>query len=117
MVVMMKATVRSLFVALVAVALWGAGSQLHAQKKGGKDGDDVRNCYNVTGQARYGALGYNHVVIVANRCDYELHCKVWSDVDPKPQIPLTVDAKSSGEKTTRINSPARGFKAFGECKK
>ena len=119
MVAIMKATVRSLFVAAFAVALIVPPLPLSADK-GGKDGEggsDVNNCYSVTGQARYGALGYNHVVIISNRCEFPLKCKVWTDVDPEPQIPLTVEPKSSGEKTTRINSPARGFKAFGECKK
>ena len=81
------------------------------------DESDIRNCDNVHGEARYGAFAYKHVVIVKNRCDITLQCEVWTDVDPEPKQPLTVGPKATGEAIVRNNSPARGFKAFGECKK
>lgn len=81
------------------------------------DEDDVRNCYSIHGEARYGALAYKHVVIVTNRCDIELQCEVWTDVDPEPRQPLTVGPKGTGEVIVRAVSPARSFKAYGECKK
>lgn len=79
--------------------------------------DDIRNCYGVHGEARYGALAYKHVVIVTNRCDVQLQCQVWTDVDPSPRVSLTVGPKATGEVITRATSPARSFKAYGECKK
>ena len=79
--------------------------------------DDVKNCYSVHGEARYGALAYKHVVIVTNRCDITLQCQVWTDVDPSPKQSVSVGPKGTGEVIVRNNSPARGFKAFGECKK
>ncbi len=79
--------------------------------------DEIKNCYMVYGEARYGAFAYKHVVIVKNRCDITLQCEVWTDVDPEPKQPLTVGPKATGEVIVRNNSPARGFKAFGECKK
>jgi hypothetical protein len=42
---------------------------------------------------------------------------VWTDVDPSPKQPLTVGPKGTGEVIVRAVSPARAFKAFGECKK
>lgn len=77
--------------------------------------DDIKNCYSVHGEARYGAFAYKHVVIVTNRCDVELQCEVWTDVDPTPRQRLTVGPKGTGEVIVRATSPARAFKAFGEC--
>ncbi|MEM7137129.1 MAG: hypothetical protein AAF500_11150 [Myxococcota bacterium] len=109
---MMKAAVRSLLAASLTLAVLSSAMPLRAD-----DDPGASNCYSVRGEARYGALGYNHVVIITNTCDVKLECEVWTDVDPKPRIALTVEPKATGEKTTRLNSPARGFKAFGECKK
>ena len=81
------------------------------------DETDIRNCYSVHGEARYGALAYKHVVIVTNRCEIELQCEVWTDVDPSPKHPVTVGPKGTGEVIVRATSPARSFKAYGECKK
>ncbi len=83
----------------------------------GEGEDDIKNCYSVHGQARYGALAYKHVVIVTNRCDVTLQCQVWTDVDPAPKQSTTVGPKGTSETIIRNNSPARVFKAFGECKK
>lgn len=83
----------------------------------GKGEDDVKNCYSVHGEARYGALAYKHVVIVTNRCEISLQCQVWTDVDPSPKQSVSVGPKGTGEVIVRNNSPSRAFKAFGECKK
>jgi hypothetical protein len=79
--------------------------------------NDIKNCYSVHGEARYGPLAYKHVVIVTNRCELSLACEVWTDVDPTPKQSLTVEPKGTGEVIVRTSSPARAFKAFGECKK
>ena len=81
------------------------------------DEQDIKNCYSVHGEARYGALAYKHVVIVTNRCEIELQCEVWTDVDPSPRQSVSVGPKGTGEVIVRATSPARAFKAFGECKK
>ena len=77
--------------------------------------NDIKDCYAVYGEARYGAFAYKHIVVVANRCDTSLSCEVWTDVDPEPRQKLNVGPKGTGEVITRNNSPARSFKAFGEC--
>ena len=107
----MKAVARFVFAALfvLAAALPALGQ--------GKGEDDVKNCYSVHGEARYGALAYKHVVVVTNRCDLTLQCEVWTDVDPTPRQSVTVEPKAKAEVLVRNNSPSRSFKAFGECKK
>jgi hypothetical protein len=109
--VIMKAIVRFVFAALFVLA-----TTLPALGQG-EGGDDLKNCYNVYGEARYGALAYKHIVIVQNRCELTLQCEVWTDVDPSPKHSLTVGPKASAEVIVRVNSPARSFKAYGECKK
>lgn len=84
---------------------------------GARANEDIQNCFSVHGEARYGALAYKHVVIVTNRCDIELQCEVWTDVDPSPRQPLTVSPNGTGEVIVRAVSPAREFKAYGECNK
>ncbi len=108
----MTTAVRSVLLVLFVFAIaFAAGTEVRA------DEDDVRNCYSVHGEARYGALAYKHVVIVTNRCEIELQCEVWTDVDPKPRQPLSVGPKGTSEVIVRAVSPARSFKAYGECKK
>jgi hypothetical protein len=107
----MKTVARFAFAALfVLAATFPALGQ-----EGGRD--DIKNCYNVHGEARYGALAYKHIVIVTNRCDVTLQCQVWTDVDPSPKQSTTVEPKGTSETIVRNNSPSRAFKAFGECKK
>lgn len=106
----MKTLFASLFTAFILL-----GTSLPAL--GDEGGQDVKNCYSVHGEARYGALAYKHVVIVTNRCEVALQCEVWTDVDPTPRHSLGVEPNGTGEVIVRSSSPARGFKAFGECKK
>ena len=110
--VIMKHSARLIFASLLVLALavpgWNAAQA---------DEQDIKNCYSVHGEARYGALAYKHVVIVTNRCEIELQCEVWTDVDPSPRQPVSVGPKGTGEVIVRATSPARSFKAFGECKK
>jgi hypothetical protein len=110
--VTMKHAARTILSALFVFAVAASGPP-----EARADGTDIQDCYSVHGEARYGALAYKHVVIVTNRCDIELQCEVWTDVDPSPKQPLTVGPKGTGEVIVRAVSPARAFKAFGECKK
>jgi hypothetical protein len=107
----MKAVAKSVFAALFVLAV-----TIPALGQGGGE-DDVKDCYSVHGEARYGALAYKHVVIVTNRCKVSLQCEVWTDVDPTPKHSLSVGPNGTGEVIVRSTSPARSFKAFGECKK
>jgi len=107
----MKAALNSVLVALFVFGMT-VPEVGHADEPG-----DVKNCYSIHGQAQYGPLAYKHVVIVTNRCELTLECEVWTDVDPTPKNPVTVGPKGTAEVIVRTNSPARDFKAFGECKK
>lgn len=107
----MRAVLNSTFVALFVLGLT-VPEVAHANEP-----SDVKNCYSVHGEARYGPLAYKHVVIVTNRCELTLECEVWTDVDPTPKNPVTVGPKATGEVIVRTNSPARDFKALGECRK
>ena len=109
--VIMKAVAKFVFAALFifATTLPALGQK--------EDGENIKNCYSVHGEARYGALAYKHIVIVTNRCDFTLQCQVWTDVDPSPKLSVSVGPKGTSETIVRNNSPARSFKAFGECKK
>ena len=100
MLVIMKAIVRSLFVALFVLAMSAAEAPLSADDAA----ESMKNCYHVRGEARYGALGYNHVVIVTNRCDVTLQCEVWTDVDPSPKQSTTVGPKYRPPKSARLRS-------------
>jgi len=100
----------------VATSLFAALFLLSAARSAVADGD-MKNCYSISGEARYGALAYKHIVIVTNRCDVTLQCEVWTDVDPSPRQSVTVEPQSTAEVLVRAVSPARSFKAFGECKK
>jgi len=110
--VVMKHTARlilgGLFVLALAVPGWSSANA---------DEQDIKNCYSVHGEARYGALAYKHSVIVTNRCELELQCEVWTDVEPSPHQSVSVGPKGTAEVIVRANSPARAFKAFGDCKK
>ena len=106
----MKSVIAGLFAAVFV--LTAAGPAL-----GEEGGHEVKNCYSVHGEARYGAFAYKHVVIVTNRCEFALQCEVWTDVDPTPRQSVSVEPKGTAEVLTRNNSPARSFKAFAECKK
>ena len=101
---------------LVLAGLFGVALAVPAWN-GADASENIQNCYSVHGEARYGALAYKHVVIVTNRCDIELQCEVWTDVDPEPRQSLSVGPKGTGEVIVRATSPARAFKALGECKK
>lgn len=110
--VIMKYPARTMFLALFVLLLAAPGTN-----EAKADGNEIQDCYSVHGEARYGALAYKHIVIVTNRCEIELQCEVWTDVDPSPKQAVSVGPKGTAEVIVRAVSPARAFKAFGECKK
>ena len=73
--------------------------------------------YKIKGEVEAQSGGYRHVVIVKNKTRDWLSCEVWTDVDPEPKQPVTVGPKGTAETIVRAVSPARSFKAYGECKK
>ena len=106
----MQAFVRHFLLALLALG----GTDLAAAQYDDPNAPK-KECHEVRGEARYRALGYNHVVIVTNRCDKTISCEVWTSVDPTPRQSVEVPANSSVEVTTRLGSPAASFSAYAEC--
>jgi hypothetical protein len=72
------------------------------------------SCVKYWGEARYGALGYNHLVHIANSCGVPADCVVSTDVAPAP-LSQAVAAKSEAVVTTFLGSPARGFTPHVKC--
>jgi hypothetical protein len=72
------------------------------------------SCIKYWGEARYGALAYNHLVHVANSCSASADCVVSTDVAPDPQRTV-VAAKSEVVVTTFLGSPARTFTPRVKC--
>jgi hypothetical protein len=71
-------------------------------------------CVAVRTEARYGAVGYNHVVILRNRCDMSQLCTVSTNVNPVPQS-APVPPRAEVEVVTFLGSPASVFVANVEC--
>lgn len=76
--------------------------------------DEVPECIQYRGEARYGAYGYNHFVIIRNGCDRDARCDVSTDVSPDRHR-VTVPAGETKEVTTFIGSPAREFTPQVAC--
>jgi hypothetical protein len=72
------------------------------------------SCIKYWGEARYGALGYNHLVHVTNSCSLAADCVVSTDVAPDPQS-TAVGGKSEVVVTTFLGSPARAFTPHVKC--
>jgi hypothetical protein len=68
----------------------------------------VTSCIRSWGEARYGAVGYNHIVHVADGCDAPAECVVSTDVNPEPQT-VTVPPHAQVDVVTFLGSPARVF--------
>jgi hypothetical protein len=71
-------------------------------------------CVKYWGEARYAALGYNHLVHVANACAVAADCVVSTDVNPEPQS-VTVGGRSEVIVSTFLGSPARTFAPRVKC--
>jgi hypothetical protein len=74
------------------------------------------DCASVTASARLQALGYAHVVTLANHCSRAVSCEVWTDVDPSPHYTLTAKSGESAEAITRAGSPSRAVQAGKSCR-
>jgi len=77
--------------------------------------DGVSECAVVSAGVRLNAVGYNHVVTLANRCSRAVTCEVWTNVDPSPHLTLKAKAGETAEVVTRIGSPSRDVQAGKAC--
>src|SRR5258708_2060736 len=76
--------------------------------------DAAAPCVVIRAEVRYGAAGYNHVVVLMNACEHAEACTVTTDVNPEP-IKATVPPRSSTEVVTFLGSPARVFVPKAIC--
>jgi len=75
----------------------------------------IGECAIVSAGVRLNAVGYNHVVTLANRCSRAVTCEVWTNVDPTPHLLLKAKAGETAEVVTRIGSPSRDVQAGKAC--
>ena len=102
----MPRLVPSVFVAAVALAL--------APQVAAAAGDTAKDCISFYGEARFGGVGFTHVVHVTNKCAANAVCAVSTDVAPTPQS-VTVPGNKSVEVVTYLDSPASKFTPHVTC--
>ena len=84
---------------VVAMSLGAALSVTHAAASAEPLADTAAACIRVRAEARYRALGYNHIVHIADICASAAECDVSTDVNPQPTH-VTVPPKSEVEVNT-----------------
>jgi hypothetical protein len=72
-------------------------------------------CVQVSSEAIYRNMGYDHIVHIANTCDEAAVCVVSTNVNPEEQQ-VTVPAKERTDVLTFRGSPARTFVPHVACK-
>ncbi|HTQ06743.1 MAG TPA: hypothetical protein VMI54_22960 [Polyangiaceae bacterium] len=72
-------------------------------------------CIAIRAQARYGALGYDHVVALYSSCGVRALCRVSTNVNPTP-ADVEVPPGKRVEVITFRGSPARTFTPNVECR-
>jgi hypothetical protein len=75
----------------------------------------VGECASVTASVRMQAVGYNHIVTLANHCEHTVTCEVWTNVDPAPHVTLQARPGTTAETITRVGSPSRDVHASELC--
>ena len=93
----------------LALALVLAALRVRADETG-----DHPACIQVSGDSRYGAVGYDHVVTVRNGCDRAAVCSVTTNVNPQPAS-LRVTAGASADIVMWRGSPSREFSPRADC--
>jgi hypothetical protein len=104
------------FAALALLATFsGRVPRPHADAGTADAGNAPPACLSVTTSARYGALGYNHIVTLRSACSKRLDCSVTTNVNPTPTT-ATVQPKETVEVVTFLGSPAYSFTADVRCR-
>jgi hypothetical protein len=99
---------------LLVLALVAAAIGDHSEP-GASPTASVAECVQYWPEARFAALGYNHMVHVRDMCDVPAGCSVTTDVNPQPH-PVTVPPRSEIEVMTFRGSPARVFTPKVDCR-
>lgn len=113
-----SACVGLMMVGAVAVAVADAQRRGTGRSKTkGAGRDDLPNpstCVSSRGEARNWGLGYKHVVVIRNGCEYAVVCSVGTDVQPE-RYTVRVEKGATEEVVTLLNSPALTFRPAVEC--
>jgi hypothetical protein len=110
----MGAFMRWLLVTAMFLLFAGTIAMVQAEVDGAAALDGTPDCIEYRGEARYGAYGYNHFVIIRNGCDRDAKCTVTTDVNDDTHR-VTVPKGQTKEVTTFIGSPASDFKPHVTC--
>src|SRR5262245_31504606 len=99
---------------VLVVVAWPNATQA-APDGGARDaGPPVPACVSVHSYARYGAVGYDHIVSISNGCSKLVDCVVRTDVSADP-ILASIPPRQSTDLVTWRGSPAYTFKADVKC--
>jgi len=100
-------------IALLLVVL-GCASLLTSSLPARSADPPVPACIQYWPEARYRALGYDHVVHIRSHCANDARCEVTTDVNPET-LETTVPARGEVELVTWVGSPARKFTPQVRC--
>ena len=101
-------------VSWAAVAMGAVASYAPSRAAAEQAATPQAPCVSVRAEVRYGAAGYNHIVVLTNVCERAQMCTVSTDVNPVPTETL-VAPRSSTEVVTFLGSPARVFVPKVSC--
>ena len=101
-------------VSWLAVAMGVVASYAPSRAAADQTAKPLAPCVSVRAEVRYGAAGYNHIVVLTNVCERAQMCTVSTDVNPAPTDTM-VAPRSSAEVVTFLGSPARVFVPKVSC--
>jgi hypothetical protein len=89
---------------------------VRAQARGAREAPSPPSppCVAVSGESRYGGVGWTHVVQLRNGCVRPAECVVSTDLTPLPAS-VAVPALSAVDYVAYLDSPAFGFGAHVTC--
>jgi len=102
-------TVVALALGLLAGSLGASLSQAQPRAAGSRP-----QCVQVSSEARFDGVGFQHWVTVNNTCTGPVDCTISTDVAPSP-VSMHLAARERREISTFLSSPARAFTPTVEC--
>ena len=73
-----------------------------------------RGCVTVQADAIHDGLGYQHYAEATNGCSKPVQCRLWTNVDPAPQV-MSLAPGERDDVVFRRGSPAYEFRTFAQC--
>lgn len=96
---------------LLALVLGLATARTDAQARAG---GSRPQCVQVSSEARFDGVGYQHWVTVNNTCTGPVDCTITTDVAPSP-VSMHLAARERREISTFLSSPSRAFSPTVDC--